>query len=67
MSLDSTLIERIDKRFDKVDLDNANIVKKVDEIQVKVDRHGVYWDITKWALPPALIAILGYLGFTKAH
>lgn len=67
MSLDATLVQRIEERFDKVDKDNKEICEKVEAVQKTVARHGVYWDITKWALPPALIAILGYLGFTKTH
>lgn len=65
MSMNDSLIDRINQRFDKVDLDNADIAKKVDAIQVIVDRHAVYWDVTKWTAPPVLLGLLGYLGLTK--
>jgi hypothetical protein len=65
MGLDDSLIERIEQRFDKVDKDNKAIEEKVDAIQVQVDRHAVYWDVTKWIAAPSAVAILGYLGLTK--
>lgn len=63
--MDHPVLTMISKRFDKVDQDNKDINDKVDAIQETVARHGIYWDVTKWAVPPAFIAILGYIGLTK--
>ncbi len=65
--LETALLSMCAKRFDNVDADNKEINDKVDNIAVKVEAHAVYWSITKWVVPPTILAILGWFGFTKSH
>ncbi len=56
------------ERFDKVDADNAEIKRELATVHAEVDRHGLYWDITKWALglgiPTSLASLAAWFGFT---
>ena len=72
--LDHPVLTLLNSRFDRVDRDNKAIVEQVDEIklkvdaiQAKVDRHAVYWDVTKWAAPTVMGSILAWLGFKQSH
>lgn len=59
-------MEFLTGRFDRVDSDNAEIKKELATVHAKVDRHTVYWDIVKWAIPGGgLAAVLGWFGLHK--
>lgn len=57
------------QRFTKIDEDNATIQKTVAAVHETVNRHAVYWDVTKWSirlgLPGGLAALWFWL--TQKH
>lgn len=55
------VFEWIEKRFDKVDEDNREIKTKLAAVHDTVNRHAVYWDITKWSLYLSLASFFGWI------
>lgn len=54
------------QRFDKIDLDNAEIKQDLKIVHTKVTRHGIYWDIVKWGAVSGVgiaASIAGFFGF----